>query len=70
MNHAAPGGDGDGDGSSSSSSGCCNVRKHIQHWPFRAVRFFAARDIAPGEELQWDYGEGYWVGREADVVRE
>ena len=32
-----------------------------------SVRFWAARDIAPGEELCFDYGEEYWLGKEAPV---
>ena len=31
----------------------------------RAVRFFAARDILPEEELLIDYGRNYWRGRQA-----
>lgn len=26
--------------------------------------FFTARDILEGEELAYDYGEDFWVGRE------
>ena len=32
--------------------------------PLGAVYYFAARDIAPGEELLVNYGERYWQGRE------
>ena len=45
-----------------------NVRSVVQHWPFRAKRLFAARDIAAGEELQFDYGRDYWQGQEQDAV--
>ena len=44
------------------------VRKVRQRFPDRRLRFFAARDIAPGEELTWDYGESYWIGRENELV--
>ena len=33
------------------------------------ARFFAARDLEPGEELTFDYGDDYWLGRE-DELRE
>mmetsp|Transcript_35215 Transcript_35215/g.112561 ORF Transcript_35215/g.112561 Transcript_35215/m.112561 type:complete len:354 (-) Transcript_35215:35-1096(-) len=32
----------------------------------RGVDFFAARDLAEGTELSFDYGVGYWAGREDD----
>ena len=44
------------------------VRKVRQRFPDRRLRFFAARDIAPGEELTWDYGASYWIGRENELV--
>ncbi|KAG1659490.1 hypothetical protein FOA52_015332 [Chlamydomonas sp. UWO 241] len=31
----------------------------------RRIAFFTERDIAPGEELLFDYGRNYWVGRES-----
>jgi hypothetical protein len=34
------------------------------HRGAQRVSFFAARDIAGGEELLYDYGRGYWRGRE------
>lgn len=46
-----------------------NVRRDVLHlpgWPWRRsrVRFFAARAIAAGEELRFDYGEFYdWEAR-------
>mmetsp|Transcript_15407 Transcript_15407/g.62009 ORF Transcript_15407/g.62009 Transcript_15407/m.62009 type:complete len:236 (-) Transcript_15407:2817-3524(-) len=43
------------------------VDKRKQRWPRRVLRFYASRDIAPGEELCWDYGDAYWKGREADL---
>ena len=43
-------------------------RKVRQRFPDRRLRFFAARDIAPGEELTFDYGESYWIGRENELV--
>ena len=45
-----------------------NVRSIVQAWPFRAKRLFAARDIAAGEELQFDYGRDYWRGREEKLA--
>ena len=44
------------------------VRKVRQRFPDRRLRLFAARDIAPGEELTWDYGDSYWIGRENELV--
>ena len=32
------------------------------------VLFFAKRDLAPGEELCFDYGADYWAGREDEMV--
>uniref|UniRef100_A0A7S2B2U6 SET domain-containing protein n=1 Tax=Octactis speculum TaxID=3111310 RepID=A0A7S2B2U6_9STRA len=46
-----------------------NVRKEYQRFPTRRIRFFTARDIKVGEELQWDYGADYWIGRE-DLMSE
>ena len=43
-------------------------RKVRQRFPDRCLRFFAARDIDPGEELTFDYGESYWIGRESELV--
>jgi len=49
-------------------------------WPFgssgsplaatkgRALRFFVTRDVQSGEELSWDYGTRYWVGRENEMI--
>ena len=34
----------------------------------RRVDLYAARDIAPGEELLLDYGRLYWQGREGEEV--
>ena len=45
-----------------------NLRKVRQRYPARALRFYAARDIAPGEELSFDYGDTYWSGREGELV--
>ena len=51
-----------------SKSSATNVKKFRQRWPARKFRFFAARDISPGEELLWDYGGKYWLGRQGQVV--
>ena len=40
-----------------------------QRFPNRRLRFFAARDLEVGEELTFDYGDDYWIGRE-DELRE
>ena len=32
------------------------------------VWFVATRDIAPGEELSFDYGDEYWVETDTHVV--
>jgi uncharacterized glyoxalase superfamily protein PhnB len=34
----------------------------------RAVDLYASRDIEPGEEVLFDYGDTYWTGREGAVV--
>ena len=34
----------------------------------KRVSFFAARDIEPGEELLYDYGRGFWRGREEEEL--
>ena len=36
--------------------------------PVPRVLLFVSEDVAPGEELVWSYGEGYWSGREGDRV--
>eukprot|EP00929_Paragymnodinium_shiwhaense_P036716 TRINITY_DN19649_c0_g1_i1.p1 TRINITY_DN19649_c0_g1~~TRINITY_DN19649_c0_g1_i1.p1 ORF type:complete len:267 (+),score=28.27 TRINITY_DN19649_c0_g1_i1:73-801(+) len=36
-------------------------------YPDGAVIFEASRDIQPGEELLFDYGDGYWHGRDAPI---
>ena len=46
-----------------------SLRKVRQRFPDRRLRFFAARDLEPGEELTFDYGDDYWLGRE-DELRE
>mmetsp|Transcript_1773 Transcript_1773/g.5006 ORF Transcript_1773/g.5006 Transcript_1773/m.5006 type:complete len:218 (-) Transcript_1773:80-733(-) len=43
-----------------------NLRKARQRWPSRVLRFYARRDILVGEELSFDYGDDYWIGREAE----
>ena len=43
------------------------ARKAVRAGP-GAIHFFAAQDIAAGEELLLDYGRGYWEGREQEVV--
>ena len=44
-----------------------NLRKVKQRFPDRRLRFYANREIAPGEELLFDYGETYWTGREGEL---
>ena len=34
----------------------------------RRVAFYTRREIAAGEELQYDYGPEYWEGREDQLV--
>ena len=46
-----------------------SLRKVRQRFPDRRLRFFAARDLEVGEELTFDYGDDYWLGRE-DELRE
>lgn len=41
-----------------------SLRKVRQRFPDRRLRFFAARDLDVGEELTFDYGDDYWIGRE------
>lgn len=43
-------------------TGECNVRKRKQRFGPMAGRmfFYATRDISPGEELTFDYGNDYW----------
>jgi len=31
------------------------------------IMMYALRDIRPGDELQWNYGEGYWAARDGLV---
>jgi len=38
-----------------------------QRWPTRALRFYAERDIEAGEELSFNYGDDYWIGRENEL---
>ncbi|GAX76563.1 hypothetical protein CEUSTIGMA_g4009.t1 [Chlamydomonas eustigma] len=40
-----------------------NVLRYFNR-KMKRVSFFADRDIAAGEELLYDYGRGYWQGRE------
>lgn len=40
-----------------------NVARYYERANAR-VAFFALRDILPGEELLYDYGQAYWRGRE------
>ena len=46
-----------------------SLRKVRQRFPDRRLRFFAARDLEVGDELTFDYGDDYWIGRE-DELRE
>jgi len=54
-------------------AGAANVRRERLGGPLRlpgtrcdrGVRFFAARDVAAGEELCFDYGADYWRGKDA-----
>jgi SET domain-containing protein len=41
----------------------CNVVRYYQRGAGR-VAFFTCADVAPGEELLYDYGRAYWRGRE------
>jgi len=43
-------------------------RKVRQRFPDRRLRFFAACDLEPGDELTFDYGDAYWTGRENELV--
>jgi len=38
----------------------------VRYYDYAAqrIKFFASRDIFPGEELLYDYGRAYWRGRE------
>lgn len=45
-----------------------NLRKVKQRFPDRRLRLYAARDVAAGEELFFDYGDSYWTGREGEVA--
>lgn len=39
----------------------CNVQQRQQGWGRNPdLHFYAANDIAAGEELRFDYGDGYW----------
>lgn len=40
-----------------------NVRAHVRRGTKRAF-IYATRNIAPGEELFWNYGPAYWSGKE------
>ena len=40
----------------------CNLRSRVDGRR-RLVWFEASRDIAPGEELAYDYGAAYWAPR-------
>ena len=44
-----------------------SLRKVRQRFPDRRLRFFAARDLEVGEELTFDYGDDYWIGRENEL---
>ena len=46
-----------------------SLRKVRQRFPDRRLRFFAARDLEVGDELTFDYGDDYWIGR-MDELRE
>ena len=43
-------------------------RRHGGRRSGQRIEFFAARDIAKGEELTFDYGEEYWVVRNVDPL--
>ena len=45
-----------------------NLRKVRQRFPVRTLRFYAARDISAGDELSFDYGDDYWIGREDELA--
>ena len=48
-----------------------NVKREIHHfpwWGFTSVPFYTLRDISNGEELLWDYGDDYWVGRGVEPI--
>jgi hypothetical protein len=62
MNHAAAG---------DAACNCCCVRGPYTRETRRnapSLHVFARRDIAVGEELQWDYGGAYWEKRGGDPV--
>ena len=46
-----------------------NCRAWTQWDPVPRVMLYALRDLQSGEELLWNYGEGYWDGREDKVGR-
>ena len=54
----------------------CNVERRRQRWSFRshtatkgrAIRFFLSKDVEAGEELSWDYGDRFWIGREDAIL--
>ena len=50
------------------NGGASNLRKVKQRFPTRRLRFYAKKDIAVDEELTWDYGASYWVGREGELL--
>jgi len=45
-----------------------NLKKVKQRFPKRKLRLYANRDIQPNDELTWDYGRDYWIGRE-NIIR-